>query len=95
MIPGADASGQDPAAMIGQDPNALTAGMQQAAGKGKNSGKIQDMTFIATEVGELKGRVNLMLELMQGQLAPTKTASKKVAVDEQTLWTLLEMLKSE
>ena len=72
------------------DPNAPAG---QAGQKGKNSGKINDITFLATEVGEIKGRMNLMLELLQGQMAPTKSASRKVAVDEQALWTLIEMLK--
>jgi hypothetical protein len=94
---GGAAGGMDPNAPGGgpgmQDPNSPTAGMQAA--KGKGGGKINDITFLATEVGEMKGRVNLMLELMQGQMAPTKSAARKVAVDEQALWTMLEMLKSD
>jgi hypothetical protein len=90
---GGAAGGMDPNMPGGgpgpQDPNA------PAGQKSKNSGKINDITFLATEVGEIKGRMNLMLELMQGQMAPTKSASKKVAVDEQALWTLIEMLKKD
>jgi len=92
---GGAAGGMDPNLPGGgpgpQDPNAAG----PAGQKGKNSGKINDITFLATEVGEIKGRMNLMLELLQGQMAPTKSASKKVSVDEQAMWTLIEMLKME
>jgi hypothetical protein len=73
-----------------QDPNAAG-----PAGQKGNKQGVKDVTFLATEIGEVKGKLNLMLELMQGQMSPSKSASKKVAVDEATMWTLLELLKDK
>ncbi len=63
---GGAGGGMDPN-MPGGGPGGALPGMPNASG-GKNAGKINDLTFLASEIGEVKGRMNLMIELMQGQM---------------------------
>jgi len=76
------------------DPNNPTGQKPKAGG-----GKITDTVYLASEMGEIKGKMNLLIELMQGQMglggSGTKAASEKVSVSRAEMHALLELLKAE